>query len=258
MMFNDMLKANLNEIKQGFTHDEANEKFSCLICGNEYEEGSIFEFDGHLVEAKKAIRLHIKKEHGSVFDSLLSCDKKYTGLTDIQKELARNFYSGFSDKDIAFNNKISASTVRYQRYNLREKAKQAKIFLAISELMEEKIRKNGLGNVNVKQDIQPIHGGAKMVDERYMITGEEAEKVRKACFISREPLKLSHFPPKQKKKLVVLRMIADQFETGQEYTEKQVNEIIKSIYDDYVTIRRYLIEYGFMDRTTNCGRYWLR
>jgi len=34
-----------------------------------------------------------------------------------------------------------------------------------------------------------------------------------------------------------------------------VNEIIKSLIDDYVTVRRYLIEYGFMDRNKDGSEY---
>jgi len=37
-----------------------------------------------------------------------------------------------------------------------------------------------------------------------------------------------------------------------------VNEIIKNRYPDFVTIRRYLIEYGFMERKPNGSEYWLK
>ncbi|MEG0457339.1 MAG: DUF2087 domain-containing protein, partial [Oscillospiraceae bacterium] len=61
---------------------------------------------------------------------------------------------------------------------------------------------------------------------------------------------------KEKKKIIILRKIAQQFEKNIKYSEKEVNEILKAIYDDFVTIRRYLIEYGYMDRTSNCEQYW--
>ena len=44
---------------------------------------------------------------------------------------------------------------------------------------------------------------------------------------------------------------------GRHYTEREVNEIIQPIYADYVTIRRYLISYGLMNRTRNGSEYWL-
>jgi hypothetical protein len=30
------------------------------------------------------------------------------------------------------------------------------------------------------------------------------------------------------------------------------------VYDDYVTVRRYLIEYGFLDRKDDGSQYWLK
>jgi len=102
-----------------------------------------------------------------------------------------------------------------------------------------------------------IHGGATMVDERYLATAEETEKIIATFFSSVEPLVLKAFPPKEKKKLVILQMISSKFEKGKRYGEKEVNQILEEIYPDYVTIRRYLIEYGFLDRTRDCAEYWV-
>jgi len=152
-------------------------------------------------------------------------------------------------KEIAEITKLSPSTIRFQRFNLREKAKQAKIFLALFEMMDEKMK---------NENMPVVHAGATMVDERYMITNKETEKVLTTFFMSIDPPVLKTFPPKQKKKLAILKVIVKQFEAGKKYNEKQVNEILRPIFDDYCTIRRYLIEYGFMDRTTNCSEYWLK
>ena len=40
--------------------------------------------------------------------------------------------------------------------------------------------------------------------------------------------------------------------------EKDINKILKRIYDDNATIRRYLIEYGFFDRSKDCSKYWVK
>ena len=71
-----------------------------------------------------------------------------------------------------------------------------------------------------------------------------------------QPLRLKTFPPKEKKKVVILRTIAKEFEEGIRYSEVQVNEILKDIYPDYVTLRRYLIEYGYLERTRDGSAYW--
>lgn len=77
-------------------------------------------------------------------------------------------------------------------------------------------------------------------------------------FESLEPLKLRVFSAKEKRKVVALTKIVEQFEPGRTYTEKEVNGILRDIFDDYVTLRRYLIEYGFLERTRDCRTYWRR
>jgi len=63
---------------------------------------------------------------------------------------------------------------------------------------------------------------------------------------------------KEKKKIVILKKISGQFEESRHYSEKEINTILKAIFEDYATIRRYLIEYGFMMRTTDCKEYWIK
>ena len=242
------------ELKDGFTYDKMSEIFECLFCGKTFEQGVIYTFDDYFVDARRAIESHIDTEHGSVFHMLLSEDKRSVGLTDTQKNILTSFYDGLSDKDIAKASGTSASTIRYQRFSFREKAKQAKIILALSELLEEKLRRK-----NITQDAPlEIHESATMVDERYMVTDAEAAKIIKTFFTSISPPVLKTFSSKEKNKLVILKVIAEQFEDSKKYTEKQVNEIIKAIYSDYATIRRYLIEYGFMGRKSDGSEYWLK
>lgn len=62
---------------------------------------------------------------------------------------------------------------------------------------------------------------------------------------------------KEKKWLVVLRWIVQRFEPGTRYTEKQVNAILTEIHKDYATIRRDLIDFGFMQRERGGAAYWL-
>ena len=97
-----------------------------------------------------------------------------------------------------------------------------------------------------------------MVDDRYSITKTEEDKIIASVFESLEPLKLKVFSPKEKKKIVILRKITEQFSKGKKYSEKDINSILKPIFEDYATIRRYLIEYGFMERTNDCKEYWLK
>ncbi|MFW5872094.1 MAG: DUF2087 domain-containing protein, partial [bacterium] len=70
--------------------------------------------------------------------------------------------------------------------------------------------------------------------------------------------KLKRFPSKEKEKLIVLLKISKSFEPGTTYTEKELNRKLKEIFQDFPLLRRYLIEYGLMDRKIDCSEYWLK
>jgi len=53
---------------------------------------------------------------------------------------------------------------------------------------------------------------------------------------------------------VVLEYIASVFEPGLRYAEREVNAILRSWYDDYASLRRYLVDGGLLDR--EAGEYW--
>ena len=66
--------------------------------------------------------------------------------------------------------------------------------------------------------------------------------------------RLITLPAKQSRQLAVYDLIAQRFVPGVRYTEIEVNRELMSIYDDYVTLRRGLIDFGLMDRAN--GQYW--
>jgi hypothetical protein len=247
----DIEKLSVEELKRGYTFDEASNSYICHTCKQVYEAGEIYNVGKRQFEAARAIREHVEMEHGDSLKQLIYSESKYNTLTDNQKELLLMMYSGLSDKDIALKLGISASTVRHQRFMFRERAKQAKMYLAIYELAAEK-------NSNTDEKFVPVSSNAVMVDERFEITEKEREQILEAEFESLSPLKLKRFPGKEKKKIVILMKIAEQFNYGTKYNEKELNDIIKEIYEDFAVIRRYMIMYGFMDRTPDGKSYWLK
>ncbi|OPJ64402.1 DUF2087 domain-containing protein [Clostridium oryzae] len=249
---NLFLEADLEEIENGYTFNSEKEIYKCLVCGEVFEIGEIYSLNGRFFEAKKAITFHVKEQHGSMLEILLGFDKKYTGITDNQKSLLNDLYEGLSDNEIAKKNGVSPATVRHQRFMFREKAKQAKIYLAILGLVEKSLGKE------IKEDFVKLHNGATMVDERYEVTNSEQDQIIETYFDTLEPLKLKTFPTKEKRKIVVLRKISTLFQSGEKYSEIQINNILKEVYADIATLRRYLIEYGFMERTKDCKEYWLK
>lgn len=75
----------------------------------------------------------------------MQLDKKESGMTEVQKTLLQYIYEGKNDKEIAALTNTSASTVRHQRFVFREKARQAKIFLALYELALERMEEHQIG-----------------------------------------------------------------------------------------------------------------
>jgi hypothetical protein len=67
---------------------------------------------------------------------------------------------------------------------------------------------------------------------------------------------LKMIPTKSKKVIAILEYMADSFENDIDYSEDQINEILERYYPDPTTLRRYLIDYGYLGRERNGARYW--
>lgn len=68
---------------------------------------------------------------------------------------------------------------------------------------------------------------------------------------------LKMIPTKSKKIHAVLNYLVRSFEVDVEYSEIQVNEILEGFYPDPTTLRRYLVDYGYLGRSKDGARYWL-
>jgi hypothetical protein len=66
--------------------------------------------------------------------------------------------------------------------------------------------------------------------------------------------RLHTMPTKRSKRLVVLDHIAQSFEPGQTYPERDVNEILMRFHPDFAALRRYLVDDQFLTRKENV--YW--
>jgi hypothetical protein len=67
---------------------------------------------------------------------------------------------------------------------------------------------------------------------------------------------LIRIPVKLHKKLAVLRHIASELSSNAKYPEKQLNEIIAKFHPDTAALRRYMIEYGILERD-GASVYWV-
>jgi predicted transcriptional regulator len=67
--------------------------------------------------------------------------------------------------------------------------------------------------------------------------------------------RLKTIPAQRKKLEVILRHIAQAFEPGRRYSEKQVNEILARYHSDTASLRRELVGYKMLERQGG-GEYW--
>ncbi|MBD2243063.1 metalloregulator ArsR/SmtB family transcription factor [Nostoc sp. FACHB-888] len=65
---------------------------------------------------------------------------------------------------------------------------------------------------------------------------------------------LKEIPASHKKRLVILKWLAKQFDIGVDYPERLVNDILKRYHPDYATLRREFIACQLMQREN--GVYW--
>ncbi|MBL0388410.1 DUF2087 domain-containing protein [Tumebacillus sp. ITR2] len=206
--------------ERGYRTEE--DHYECLFCAASYEKGVIYPEDGVLYESEKAMKRHIEQAHGSVLTALLGLGKKETGLTDTQRNLLELFAAGYSDAEIAARVGGSTSTIRNHRFTLREKERQAKIFLAIMSQLD------GLSPQRGRHSANHDHVGP------------------------------SEFPTKAKKRLEALQDVIKLFHPNRRYTEGEVNDIIRGVYTDHVLVRRLLIEHDMLDREADGSTYWMK
>jgi hypothetical protein len=66
--------------------------------------------------------------------------------------------------------------------------------------------------------------------------------------------RLTEVPMKASKRRIVLERIALEFEPGVRYDEREVNAIVGRFHRDHASLRRYLVDEGFLAR--EAGVYW--
>lgn len=240
-------EATLPELKQGYK--ESNTSYDCLLCGKQIEKGVIYPYENALYEAERFMRVHIEHTHQSVFAYLLGLDKKWSGITDHQGDLLRLFHQGKSDKDVQEELEIgSATTVRHHRFALKEKERQAKVFLAMMELLKERDE--------YAPAFIPPHKASQLFHDEQSIAEEEQQAIVRTFF--QEGGRLSELPATERQRRIILREISKRFDGDISYTKHDMNDALSEIHDDFITLRNALVEYGYFGQTRNGSQYWLK
>ncbi len=104
-----------------------------------------------------------------------------------------------------------------------------------------RLREIGASLPEVAVDEQ-IVGGAWSSDEARVL----------ASFF--EGSRLTQIPANRSKRLLVLERLAQEFDAGVRYPEKQVSFMLQMFHPDYAALRRHLVDEGFLTRAD--GVYW--
>jgi hypothetical protein len=83
---------------------------------------------------------------------------------------------------------------------------------------------------------------------------EDVRKVLKAYLNADGTLK--QIPPQGNKLMIILNFVVDAFDFDANYTEKEVNTILRRFHVDTAALRRYLVDQALMAREGDGTRYW--
>lgn len=243
-------KSSPNDLARGWFYDSKSSEYVCIVCGEAIKKGIITKQDDEYYDAKLSIERHIELKHDGMFNFLVKLDGRVNGLTGSRQKMMTYFHKSFSNKEIAKLEGINESTVRNYRFRFRVEEKKSRIFLALMELMSNKEIKD--------EKLSPPHTKATEVDLRYAASTKEEQEIINKYLPDGMDGPLTTFRMKEKRRLVILKVIAQKFEPNRKYTEKEINAVLRDYNEEYVMIRRYLIDYGFLDRKIDGSEYWVK
>lgn len=238
--------ASVTDLMRGWLDDVTSSARVCVFCGERFGLGHVHRFGAELLTSRAAAARHVLDAHGGAFEAITSTGPAALGIGDAQAIVLRGFHDGDDDPAVAAALGGKAlSTVRNHRRNLRIKAAEAKLFLAAMALAEEHAD-SGKRFVDFGPSL-PIRDG------RSDVTEDEAARIEKTFL--RPDGSLVRIPPKEKQKLVVLRRVAERFERGRTYNDAEVRSLLGQVHEDYALLRRYLVDYRFIERDPEGTRY---
>lgn len=226
---------------RGYT--QAGTTLSCLYCEQQYATTEVYPSGDHYYQAPAAMTQHLSATHGGALQALLHADAD-CGLSASLTTLAELLAQDLSDAVIAQRLGVASATVRSQKFKLRAKVAAAARLVALGELLA------------LNDDTLLPSPAATQVDARYAITPAERTKTL-ATFVDATG-RIATWPSKEKRKLILLSYLMADFDAHKNYSESAVNAILQQHVSDYVTVRRNLIEYGFLARTPDGRTYWVK
>lgn len=101
------------------------------------------------------------------------------------------------------------------------------------------------------------HAEEILSEERLQVAAEDLDLDaydRKVLHDYLKDGKLKQWPGQWKKRQVIHRYLVEKFEPGRRYPEREVNQIIGEVHEDFATLRRELVDTGLLRRERDV--YW--
>jgi len=172
----------------------------------------------------------------------------------VQQQVLVHLGQGLDDKQIATElGGRSLSTVRNHRFQLRKKHREARVFSAMMALLESG---ESTPAAPPSERFVEFHVELPTSDDRTAITTDEEKRLLDKYFVDPEHTVLDRIPKKEKHKLVVLKRVVERLDRGVRYHEREVNQRLKSVHADTAALRRYLVDYRFVQRVPDGSAYW--
>ena len=78
---------------------------------------------------------------------------------------------------------------------------------------------------------------------------DEADRLRNRVLANFfEGSRLKTIPARRKDRVIVLQHLLERFDPSRSYPEQEVNDILRVAHEDVATLRRELVDYGYMER----------
>lgn len=223
----DLAKLTLEELQQGW--HATSKGLACNYCQAVWPDET----------STDQLQNHLDLVHGGNQSQLLHLKSRYNTLTVKQQDLLTAFATGIKDQALAEQLQVAPATIRHQRFTFREKAKQAKLYLAVYETVFESATNTPVTN-EATATVDTEH-------RAQLLTEDEAAQILKDYFdFAQDPVQLKRLPQKHAALMTVLNRIVAEIPENIPLSVTALNAYLKPIYFDYHTIRRELIKYQFI------------
>jgi biotin operon repressor len=144
-------------------------------------------------------------------------------------------------KEIAARLDLTPPTVSHHMRKLID----AGIVTATSDAQMQRYALNTELLLNMRR--APVDASDAEIDVTEADNEEDAwrAKVLRTFF---EGERLKSIPAKRKQRVVVLQHLLTRFDPARTYTELEVNDLLREAHDDIASLRRELVDYGFLTR----------